>query len=298
MPPRPPDHHFGAVQRALDHIEVELRRPIRVTQLARISGMSFWHFQHVFTALVGEPVASYIRRRRLTMAARELRRRRRGLVDIAFDYQFGSHEAFTRAFRATFGLTPREFRREPIALWRSRPRLSLERLRRLQRLPPQPTFVSLPALHLVGITARFFGVNSDRSNNTTIIPPLWIEFRSRWTRRWPPATGQSFGAWKFLSHTDRTDPEEYVYLAARSVPQDSRVPTGMVSWSIPANFYARFTHRGPISRIGETIQHIYAAWLPRSGLERADGFDLELYDHRFRREEPESQSFYFVPIKR
>jgi len=298
MRSRPPDHHFSAIQRALDQIEENLRQPLGVEDLARWSGMSRWHFQRTFAALVGEPVASYVRRRRLTSAARDLRRRKRSIVELALEYQFGSHEAFTRAFRATFGLAPRTFRREPIALWPSRPRLSLDRLRRLRLLPPQPVFVSLPALNLVGLSRRFFGVNSEHVNNTAVIPPLWAEFRSRRTGRWPAAGSPTYGAWKFLPPASRRDPDEFVYLAACAVPPRSRIPAGMTRWHVPAGFYARFTHRGPISRIADTVHHIYAAWLPRSGLKRGPGYDLELYDHRFRREDPRSLSYYFLPIAR
>jgi AraC family transcriptional regulator len=61
--------------------------------------------------MVGEPVAEYIRRRRLMEAAKELLNTDDKIVDISLDYQFGSQEAFTKAFKKLYGIPPREFRR-------------------------------------------------------------------------------------------------------------------------------------------------------------------------------------------
>lgn len=48
----------------------------------------------------------YLRRRRLAFALREVRDSERSLLDIALDYGFSSHEAFTRAFKDAYGVTP------------------------------------------------------------------------------------------------------------------------------------------------------------------------------------------------
>src|ERR1043166_651970 len=66
-------HQLRAIQRALDLIEERLREPLRLADLARNVGMSLWHFQRTFSAMVGQPAGSYIRRRRLAEAARCLR---------------------------------------------------------------------------------------------------------------------------------------------------------------------------------------------------------------------------------
>ena len=52
------------------------------------------------------PLRDYLRRRRLSFALLEVRDTQRSFLDIAVDYGFGSHEAFTRAFKQMFGVTP------------------------------------------------------------------------------------------------------------------------------------------------------------------------------------------------
>ena len=56
----------------------------------------------------------YLRHRKLAFALMELRDSKRSILDIAFDYGFSSHEAFTRTFKATYGIAPREYRKKPV----------------------------------------------------------------------------------------------------------------------------------------------------------------------------------------
>ena len=296
--PSTKDAHLSLIETALDEIEAGLRRPLNVDQVARTSGMSFWHFQRTFCALTGEPVGSYIRRRRLSAAARDLLRTRRRILDIALDYQFESHSSFTRAFRATFGISPAHFRRNPISFLPARPRLTGERLRRLQEVQVQPEIIELPALHLLGLSTRFIGTSSERSNNTIVLPRLWQAFLSRVHEIGPAPGAARYGACDCLPREQRVDHDELRYLAACAVLPPVRVPAGMVHWSAPPSLYARFIHRGPVRAISATLEYIYAVWLPRCGYERGPGFDLELYDARFSATAGDSEMEYVVPISR
>ena len=56
----------------------------------------------------------YLRYRRLAFALKALRDTDRGILDIALEHGFSSHEAFTRAFREAYGLTPSAYRKAPV----------------------------------------------------------------------------------------------------------------------------------------------------------------------------------------
>lgn len=289
-------HHLTAIERALDTIEDSLRCALDIERLALDCGMSYWHFHRAFAALTGETVGSYLRRRRLSAAAREALRSRKRLVEIAIDYQFGSHEAFSRAFRAMFKVSPSQFRRDPISLWSARPRLDADRLRHLSKLSLEPQIVELPSLRLVGLTTRFFGYSSERANNSVALPLHWRTHRERISCIPDSAGPFRYGAWDDLPPNTRVDPDEFIYLAGRAVETAAPPPDGMEDWAAPAGRYALFTHKGHIHRIGETINYVYAAWLPRAGFERGKSFDLERYDHRFTPDSDQSEFDYLVPL--
>ena len=56
----------------------------------------------------------YLRYRRLAFALKELRDTDTGILDIALNYGFSSHEAFTRAFKEAYGMTPVDYRKHPV----------------------------------------------------------------------------------------------------------------------------------------------------------------------------------------
>lgn len=56
----------------------------------------------------------YLRHRRLSFALKQIRDTDRSILDIALDYGFSTHEAFTRAFKEAYGITPSEYRHNPV----------------------------------------------------------------------------------------------------------------------------------------------------------------------------------------
>ncbi len=81
--------------------------------LARKLGYSEYHTTRKFKEISGMPLRDYLRCRRLAFALKEVRDSERSLLDIAFDYGFSSHEAFTRAFKGAYGITPSAYRKKP-----------------------------------------------------------------------------------------------------------------------------------------------------------------------------------------
>lgn len=81
-------------------------------------GYSEFYTTRKFREILGMQFRDYLRRRKLAFALKEVRDSKRELLDIAFDYGFSSHEAFTRAFKETYGVTPSEYRRNlvPVVL--------------------------------------------------------------------------------------------------------------------------------------------------------------------------------------
>ncbi len=87
---------------------------LTLSALARKLGYSEYHLSHRFSKISGMQLRDYLRGRRLAFALRDVRDTEDGLLDIALRYGFSSHEAFTRAFKAAYGLTPSAYRRRPV----------------------------------------------------------------------------------------------------------------------------------------------------------------------------------------
>src|SRR5262245_18660641 len=93
-------------------IQEHLDEDLALERLARVAHFSPFHFHRIFTALVGESVHEYVRRLRLERGASHLRKPHRDIPPIALDAGYQAHEAFTRAFKQMFGVSPSRFRSE------------------------------------------------------------------------------------------------------------------------------------------------------------------------------------------
>lgn len=96
---------------AMDYIESHLCAEWDVEKVAEIACVSPDSFLRFFSYMTGMTLTEYIRRRRLTLAASEIRNSRTPLVDLALQYGWDSSTAFSRAFARQHGLSPSQYRK-------------------------------------------------------------------------------------------------------------------------------------------------------------------------------------------
>src|SRR5450755_832736 len=101
---------MNPAQKALWFIESHLARELTLDEIAGVAGISRFHMVRAFAAATGLSVMRYVRARRLTAAARALAHGAPDILTVALDADYGSHAAFTRAFRDQFGVTPEAVR--------------------------------------------------------------------------------------------------------------------------------------------------------------------------------------------
>lgn len=101
----------GAARKMQEYIETNMKSPITLSCLARAAGYSPWHAARLFREATGKTPFDYIRARRLTMAALQLRAGNTGVFDVALDFLFDTQEGFTRAFSKAFGVPPARYQR-------------------------------------------------------------------------------------------------------------------------------------------------------------------------------------------
>src|SRR5207249_6239089 len=101
---------MNPAQKALWFIESHLADELTLDEIAGVAGISRFHMVRAFAAATGLSVMRYVRARRLSEAARALVGGAPNILTLALDADYGSHEAFTRAFRDHFGVTPEAVR--------------------------------------------------------------------------------------------------------------------------------------------------------------------------------------------
>ena len=105
------------IQIVVDEIDACIRHhhdeALTLRFLSRKLGYSEFHTTRKFKEISGMQFRDYLRLRKLAFALKEVRDSEKNILDIAFDYGFSSHEAFTRAFKGTYDVTPSEYRKKP-----------------------------------------------------------------------------------------------------------------------------------------------------------------------------------------
>jgi AraC family transcriptional regulator len=281
------------VQRGLDFIEARLDEDLDAGAIARAAGISQWHFQRIFKALTNETLKAYIRSRRFAAALDALGAGNSRILDIALAAGFDTHESFTRAFKAAFGVTPDDYRRGetrfPIV---PRLRIDADYLEHLHdRVSLEPELYDQRELSVVGMHTRFYGVDSERNNLADKLPALWSRFVPR-LGTLDFVRGVAYGiVQQTPAQTDELD-----YLACVELAPSAPIPGDLVHWVIPAARRARFTHRGLPTRIDQSVNYVYASWLMRSEYRHTYAADLESYGPGYRPDSEDSTIEYAIPI--
>ena len=105
-----------AVQRMQDYIQGNMEREISLSDLARAALFSPWYSYRLFRDQLGLTPTEYIRKYRLSLAARRLREGGERVIDVAFDLGFANVDTFTRAFYREFGLNPSDYMKNPVPI--------------------------------------------------------------------------------------------------------------------------------------------------------------------------------------
>ncbi|MBC5636727.1 helix-turn-helix transcriptional regulator [Ornithinibacillus sp. BX22] len=96
------------IQLMIDWIEDNLTNKFSLDELAHYMGYSPYYCSFKFHQVTGISIRRYVLLRRLYLSTKDLANNKR-IIDIAFDYDYSSQEAYSRAFKSVFGINPREY---------------------------------------------------------------------------------------------------------------------------------------------------------------------------------------------
>lgn len=261
----------------LVHIQGHLDDALCLEDLARIARFSPYHFHRIFRGMVGESVMEHVRRLRLERAAIRLKHADAPVTRIAFDAGFETHEAFTRAFRAMFDMSPSEFRKE-------HKDVSVKDAPSGVHFVPDGALEAFEPVQMGGVSmdVRIEKVDPMRVAFMRHVGP-YDSVGATWTRfmGWAGPRGLLGPNMTILgvAHDDPavTASEKQRYDACIRVDDSFQGEGEIGVQEVGGGEYAVVTHHGPYHKLNETYEGLCGGWLPTSGRELRSSPALEFY---------------------
>lgn len=253
-------NYHKQLNKVVEFIGKHLDENFTLDQLSDIACFSKYHFHRLFTAYTGLSLQQYIRWLRLKRAAHQLIvDKDQSIIKIAIDAGFESHEAFSRAFKQTCGVSPNQFRQESSwQAWEQSP----------YQLPLQGdttmnvTIKNLDARRLAALEhrgdPRLLGDSVNKLINWAKAQPINLK----------PKAGEAFG---FAYGDPKLTPAaDFRFDLAITIPEQFTLKGDVIEKRLPQGRYAVAMHKGSRDNIGDTVYPLYRDWLPNSGEELAD----------------------------
>ncbi|UUO06617.1 AraC family transcriptional regulator [Blastopirellula sp. J2-11] len=246
-------------------IQNHLDEDLSLEHLAAAADYSPCHFHRIFRGIAGESADDYVRRLRMERAAQSLRYRRRSVLDVALDAGYGSHEAFTRAFVRTFGVTPSDYQtlEHPPASIKESLMSTLQYSSANVRIEIQPSR-RLAYIRVVG-----------QYNHENLNPAFGriIQFAAANNLM----TGCTECVGVYHDDPDVTAPEKQRADVGVTVDETFQPIDDIQVQTIPSGRCAILRHQGHYDTLHEAYRWFFAVWLPDSGHEPGDFPAYEVY---------------------
>lgn len=274
-----------SLNKVIEYIETHLDDEIEFARIAQIACCSQFHFQRMFAFMTDIPLSEYIRRRRLTAAAFDLKNGDK-VIDVAVKYGYASADAFSRAFQAMHGLTPSAARGG--AMLKAYPRLiftiTIKGVVAMNyRIEEKDSF------KVVGVK-QF--VTTAGGENFTQIPQMWCDLPKETFMTLLGLSDREPSGVLGVCGDMNNDGFDYWIAAATT----KTCPATLETLDVPACTWAIFDCVGPMpGAIQETFKRIYGEWFPASGYEKANAPEIEWYSDGDTNA-PDYKSAVWVPV--
>lgn len=255
---------------ALDYIEDHLSIKVDYNQVARKAGCSVYNFQRMFSFISGVTLATYIRRRCMTVAALELSRTSIGILELALKYGYDSPVSFARAFQTVQGIAPQDVRKGCVPL-QSYPRISFQ-ITLKGDVAMEYRIETMPAFKLMGASKL---ISTKDGKNFKEVPNFWEACCSDGTcTRIYSINGREKEEMYGVCYGFDFPNEQFRYLIGAKV--EEILPEDVELLEVPELTWVKFTCKG-MKQIQETFKKVYTEWFPSSGYEAAVGPEIEWY---------------------
>ncbi|WLD94212.1 AraC family transcriptional regulator [Alkalihalobacillus sp. AL-G] len=278
---------------ALTYIEENLTYDIDIKEAARLAFCSEYHFKRMFSFLAGVTLTEYIRRRRLTLAAFELKDSKVKVIDIAIKYGYNSPDSFARAFQNLHGIKPSEARNNGHSL-KAYPQMTFQ-LSIKGGSEMNYRIEKKEAFRIVGIKKRvpiiFKGVNPEIASMWKRLNDETIDQLKKLSNVEPLGLLQASTNFSEGRMEEKGELDHYIGVATTK-----DCPNNMTQHEVPASTWTVFEAIGPFP---DTLQdvwgRIYSEWFPSSTYEQTEGPEI-LWNENKDVSSPIFKSEIWIPI--
>lgn len=286
---------LSSMNNAMVYIEEHLTEDIDYSEVSKIAYCSEYHFKRMFSFLSGISLSEYIRRRRLTLAALDLKDKDLRIIDVSVKYGYNSADSFSRAFHSLHGILPSEARSENTQL-KAYPRMTFQ-LSIQGGCEMNYRIVEKEAFKLVGFKKRvpviFKGVNPYIAKMTELLNPEVIKQLKAISNVKPTGIISASTNFSEGRMEERGELDHYIGVATSS---DETAELDVLK--IESSTWAVFESIGPFP---ETLQNvwgrIYSEWFPSSGYEAVEGPEI-LWNESPDTGNPKYRSEIWIPVKK
>ncbi len=245
------EDYLKRMNRIVEYVNEHLNEDIDLDRLAELSNFSKWHFQRIMKAFIGEPIGTFIQRKRVETAAKLLHDTDLPISAIAYEVGYDTPSSLSKIFRLFYRISPSEYRNnksflimKPIQV---NEKLSLKAPKIVTLEPKQAIYLQLTG-----------GYSS-------------LDYAGAWKRLWQFVKENklfSAGIEHFAIYLDdpQVTAEENLHTDICLVlPKKAEPKAGIGVKTIEGGKYAKFLYAGSYEHLGAVYDAIYGKWLPENG---------------------------------
>ena len=284
-----------SMNNAMAYLEEHLTEDIDYGKVSQMAQCSEYHFRRMFSFLAGVSLSEYIRRRRLTLAALDLKDKNVRIIDAAFKYGYNSADAFSRAFYLMHGVLPSAARNENAQL-KAYPRMTFQ-LSIKGGCEMNYRIIEKEPFRLVGFMKRvpviFEGVNPEILKMTELLTPESVGKLKAISNIEPAGIISASANFTDGRMEGKGEVDHYIGVATSNDQVE-----GFEVLEIDSGTWAVFESIGPFP---ETLQNvwgrIYSEWFPTSGYEASEGPEI-LWNESPDTLNPNYRSEIWIPVRK
>lgn len=284
-----------ALKSSIQYMEDHLLEDITPKDVAAHVFMSDFYFQQGFKIITEMSVATYIRNRRLYLAALDILANKGKMIEIAYRYGYETPESFTKAFSRFHGISPLQLKKQP---------------KKVKLFLPLVIKISVKGGIRMNYTIEkmnsfvVYGIRKQMNNETAYhdIPQFWADFKKAYCSKQTTSTKNgtamtSIGKYGICIEHDPVD-GSFDYMIAGDY-EDDNIPEYSQKYELPETLWAKFPCTGPLPGALQAVNtKIFTEWLPGNpDYEISNGFNIELYTNG----DSTSSDYYseiWIPVKK